>query len=428
VQDVTITNDERSIVHVQSFGFEPGGTLNFEVDDFVLLVPKNDVTEISKTSFDIAFAVLRTSTESGIKIDDNKPGSCFHKELQTLAGTDSPDTFVISLENRKDWNQVNFQKKLTIPGFYHVYFSNCETSTHVSFTLKMELYNVFDGVRNYLSAGETYLPIWYGVICLLFGLMLIIWLTYLYRNRTSVKSIHWLMTSVLVLKFFTLMFESLKYRALATTGHHNGWSVLFYIFNSVKGFMLFSVIALIGTGWSYLKPFLTERDKQLMLAVLVAQFMINIAIIVVDVSPISSSSWVTWKDILHLVDMACCCITLFPIVWSIRHLRDGAQVDGKAQNNLTKLSNFRTFYLLVIAYIYLTRIVVFVLSSSLGFEKTWVANVFFEACTMLFYGTTGYLFRPQEVNPYLALDQDESDARTQIALQAQEDGDEFLAP
>ena len=45
---------------------------------------------------------------------------------------------------------------------------------------------------------------------------------------------------------------------------------------------MFSVIVLIGTGWSYLKPFLTERDKQIMLVVFVVQVMVNIAVVVVD--------------------------------------------------------------------------------------------------------------------------------------------------
>ncbi len=34
-----------------------------------------------------------------------------------------------------------------------------------------------------------------------------------------------------------------------------------------------------------------------------------------------SLRWLTWRDLFHLVDIACCCAILFPIVWSIRHLR-----------------------------------------------------------------------------------------------------------
>ncbi len=35
--------------------------------------------------------------------------------------------------------------------------------------------------------------------------------------------------------------------------------------------LFFAVIVLIGTGWSYMKPFLTDRDRQIMLAVMVGR-------------------------------------------------------------------------------------------------------------------------------------------------------------
>lgn len=34
-----------------------------------------------------------------------------------------------------------------------------------------------------------------------------------------------------------------------------------------------------------------------------------------------SMVWIKWRSTLHVVDLMCCCSILFPIVWSIRHLR-----------------------------------------------------------------------------------------------------------
>ena len=39
-----------------------------------------------------------------------------------------------------------------------------------------------------------------------------------------------------------------------------------------------------------------------------------------------------------------CCLILLPIVWSIRHLRESSEVDGKAARNLERLKRFRKFY------------------------------------------------------------------------------------
>ena len=40
---------------------------------------------------------------------------------------------------------------------------------------------------------------------------------------------------------------------------------------SLKGMLLFTVIALIGTGWSIVRPFLTDRDKKIIIALLSLQ-------------------------------------------------------------------------------------------------------------------------------------------------------------
>ena len=59
---------------------------------------------------------------------------------------------------------------------------------------------------------------------------------------------------------------------------------------------------------------------------MLAQVCAEVAIVVLDENTPVSRSWFTWRDILHLVDIICCCAVLFPIVWSIKHLREASQV------------------------------------------------------------------------------------------------------
>lgn len=47
---------------------------------------------------------------------------------------------------------------------------------------------------------------------------------------------------------------------------------------------------------------------------------------ILDEATPASRNWITWRDILHLVDIVCCCAVLFPIVWSIKHLREASEV------------------------------------------------------------------------------------------------------
>lgn len=103
---------------------------------------------------------------------------------------------------------------------------------------------------------------------------------------------------------------------------------------------------------------------------------------------------------------------------SIRHLRDASATDGKAAKNLAKLrcvaacepmstipcstpsspcSVFRLFYVMVFSYIYVTRIVVFLISSTIPFRNVWLGALFEELATLIFYFTTGcVLLEPDE--------------------------------
>ena len=119
-----------------------------------------------------------------------------------------------------------------------------------------------------------------------------------------------------------------------------------------------------GTGWSIVKPYLSGRERRIVVVVLVLQVVDNLALVVFEEAAPGSRAWLTWRDVLHLVDIACCVAILMPIVWSIRHLREAAAADGKAADTVGKLTLFRQFYVMVVAYVYFTRIVVFLLAAT----------------------------------------------------------------
>lgn len=90
--------------------------------------------------------------------------------------------------------------------------------------------------------------------------------------------------------------------------------------------------------------------------------------------------------------------------------RQAAEVDGKAQHNLVKLQLFRHFYVMVVAYIYFTRIVVYLLAATIPFHLMWLGPVSTELATLLFYVITGYNFRPAVDNPYFPVRTEENEA------------------
>ena len=65
--------------------------------------------------------------------------------------------------------------------------------------------------------------------------------------------------------------------------------------------MLFVIIALIGTGWAFLKPFLTDKDKKIFLVVIPLQILDNIALIIIEETAPGSQEWDTWVSFCSLV-------------------------------------------------------------------------------------------------------------------------------
>ncbi|CAN0075439.1 unnamed protein product, partial [Ectocarpus fasciculatus] len=96
-----------------------------------------------------------------------------------------------------------------------------------------------------------------------------------------------------------------------------------------------------------------------------SQVLNNVAQIVLEETAPGSMVWLKWRNVLHVVDIVCCCFILVPIIWSIRNLRDASLADSKA---IRRLNVFTGFYKMVLGYIYFTRIVLVLFSAMLPFE------------------------------------------------------------
>ena len=182
----------------------------------------------------------------------------------------------------------------------------------------------------------------------------------------------------------------------------------------------------------------------MILGVLVLQVINNIALVALTTETEGERAFDNWTAILHLVDIICCCTVLMPIIWQVNQLEqnmeqnqhkgkeEGASEEDSFINDrfadadefipedefedesedegvepipdarmAAKLKLFRSFYMIVIAYIYMTRIVVYLFDSTLDYKHTWVTEFVIELTTLVFYCSIGYMFRPMNENPYL---------------------------
>jgi len=402
IHHLNIRRDSRKHFFIENFGFLAGGELHITVENYQVdgVVPEGDprarflikVTEADSTAFLDESADAKCLLDSQVEGDD----TLFVDPPKELGGN-TTRSFTIDEGNE---------------GLYNTYFVNC-LDMPVSFTLTLEQFN-FDssGRRVYLSAGLAQLPTLYGVFTAVYVAMFVVWTFGFMRGiGKKVNRVHYLMTVLVVLKFLSLLFQAIEMHFIKINGSAGGWSVPYFIFAGLKTVFFFVLVALIGTGWTFVKPFLSEKDKKIIMFVIPLQILDNVAMIIVDYTAPGSQGWFTWKDIFRLVDIICCGAVLIPIIWSIKHLREASQIDGKVARNLQKLKLFRQFYLIVVSYIYFTRIIIFLLDATLPFRLVWMGEMFSELAALSFFTIVGYKFSPSEDNPYFKIDLDDDAVR-----------------
>ncbi|KAM4855575.1 protein GPR108 isoform X1 [Urocitellus parryii] len=321
-------------------------------------------------------------------------------------------------------NSYNFSFHVVIgsraeEGQYNLNFHNCYNSMPgrerpFDITVMIREKNP-DG---FLSAAEIPLFKLYLIMSACFLAAGVFWVSVLCRNTYNVFKIHWLMAALAFTKSISLLFHSINYYFINSQGHPiEGLAVVHYITHLLKGALLFITIALIGSGWAFIKYILSDKEKKVFGVVIPLQVLANVAYIVIESREEGASDYGLWKEILFLVDLICCGAILFPVVWSIRHLQDASDTDGKVAVNLAKLKLFRHYYVMVICYVYFTRIIAILLRVAVPFQWQWLYQLLVEGSTLAFFVLTGYKFQPAGDNPYLQLPQeDEEDVQMEQVM------------
>ncbi|KAJ5075825.1 hypothetical protein M0811_06687 [Anaeramoeba ignava] len=387
ISNFKIEDDKREGFLLKKFGFDPNGIIKFKINSLTFSRHINPHEQPN-----IGFIIHKFLEND---LENHNMVKCPFENIRK---------FVI-VANESEWRK-GFEWKIKInesqEGEYLIWYRNCEDLS-VSFDLVLTLYN--EG-PNYLSVGEFPLPGTYLMFFFFYFVITLFWLIYLRKNKDQkINRVHFLMTALLISKMFCVLFLSIEYFDIQKSGVPNGWNIPYYIFAFFKGVLTFIVIILIGTGWSFLKKSLSLKEKRLFAIVIPLQILDNIALVVITEQNHSSKTFYIWEIIFRLVDIICVCLILFPIIWSINHLKSVANVDKSISRILGKLKLFRLFYILTVSFIYSTRILIIFLEHLLSYKYTWIAPFFDELLTFLFFVTIGYKFRPEKANPLLKITQ-----------------------
>uniref|UniRef100_A0A7N5P280 G protein-coupled receptor 107 n=1 Tax=Ailuropoda melanoleuca TaxID=9646 RepID=A0A7N5P280_AILME len=283
-------------------------------------------------------------------------------------------------------------------GLYSLYFHKCsgnEVRSGDKFSFSLDIEITEKNPDSYLSAGEIPLPKLYISMAFFFFLSGTIWIHILRKRRNDVFKIHWLMAALPFTKSLSLVFHAIDYHYISSQGFPiEGWAVVYYITHLLKGALLFITIALIGTGWAFIKHILSDKDKKIFMIVIPLQVLANVAYIIIESTEEGTTEYGLWKDSLFLVDLLCFNVPVI-LFFSL------------AAINLAKLKLFRHYYVLIVCYIYFTRIIAFLLKLAVPFQWKWLYQLLDEMATLVFFVLTGCKFRPASDNPYLQLSQED---------------------
>jgi hypothetical protein len=81
------------------------------------------------------------------------------------------------------------------------------------------------------------------------------------------------MLALVSVKALTLFGQAAMYLVIEHQGSPHGWNWVIYTFTALRGLLFFTVVVLIGTGWSHLSSniVMDERTKQVLVLVLPLQ-------------------------------------------------------------------------------------------------------------------------------------------------------------
>ncbi|XP_025418598.1 protein GPR107 [Sipha flava] len=466
IHTLKIEDDDRRYIALTTFGFYNGGILEVEIKNFHLPLNKLNETHgllLEKSIFDegnpyVDFQQEICPIESPSNVYETRKNSNLaifkfnfisNKVIVSCSSSMEPFYLFKDMNDLKKHQEIGFDdtettcSDMTLPifnsedpyyfnlsfvvyvkeksnqGLYNLYYHNCPNyaifpKSRQSFMVTITESNA---KGNYLSAGDIPLPSFYFSMSIIYFMAGVLWVYFLYRTTYPVYKIHYMMALLVFLKSATLFFHGLDFHFIQIKGQHIApWAFIFYTIRLLKGSVLFITIVLIGTGMTFVKHVLSDKDKNIFMIVIPLQVLANVAYAIIQESEEGDVQHNAWLDLFLLVDFMCCAAILFPILWSIRHLQEASQTDGKAAINLRKLKLFQQFYVMLVSYIYFTRILIYMLRMTVPFHLQWLNEFSKETATFVFFVMTGYKFRPTNANPYFQVASDVDDDDTDIVI------------
>ncbi|KAL8255770.1 hypothetical protein R6Q59_030837 [Mikania micrantha] len=254
IKSLKIRSDNRPMILFEKFGFTNTGNITVAISAVSV---NNTVPPLDRSR--LGFFLLREESLIQVLLE-------LEQNLNFCVVDSKFISLLFTFRDLPSLHQSSFHKSypVTYSGEYSLFFVNCQLDSLVTMDVRTELFNTDDGdTKNYLSSGLTHLPYLYFIISLIYLCFLGFWICVCFKNKRSVHHVHLLMSLLLTMKALSLFCAAEDNHHVKVTGyHHNLWNVLYHLFQFINGVFLYTVIVLIGSGWSHFKPILAKKGKE----------------------------------------------------------------------------------------------------------------------------------------------------------------------
>jgi len=253
IKTTPIVSDSRSVILFEEFGFRRGGRASVSATGVTWKVPEGSQLQAVDPTL-MGFFLISNSLFYKINNESDY--------AEATGGAFCPLTskYVQRLFLFKEVAPDGTGRgSLTVDADdqYTVLFSSCQEGVEVTMEVRTEMYNLRrSGAREYLPVGLLPLPGIFAAASVVHFAFLAAWAFVCAKHRRTAERIHAVMGALLLFKALKLACAAEDQWFVERTGTAHGWDVAFYVFGFFKGILLFTVIVLIGTGWSFLKPYL----------------------------------------------------------------------------------------------------------------------------------------------------------------------------
>ncbi|PIA29382.1 hypothetical protein AQUCO_06000036v1 [Aquilegia coerulea] len=421
-----INGSSSSLVFIEDFGFTDTGFVELNLSHISISNPKH--LNLSQIGFFLVsksiFSRINFGKEANITFC-LPIESCPNKVLYTL------DKLELALNGQKDDinnNYVNVKLSNLNPNKeFGLIFKNSQSDqqVHVSMDVVSAMYNLHgkggegDGAahrRRYLSSGKYRLFKMNFVFIILYMLLTAAWISVLLLKKITksngVFPIHYVILVVLLFQLSSLSIADLSLYNTNNVGYSDhGLSLLPHL---LEGVPLFTLVGLIGCGWSYLKHELRLREKILLVIVISVRLVANILKVY------------TFQQIYQIIDYPCdmSCIyyvtsysaielfsllaLLFHFIWTGRHLLNSGRTEGQSRLNLMKLNFVRPLFNAVLFYSCTKPLIGGIEAFKfLVATNAWPSFVVQEVETFVLYMFLVYRFWPEVHTEICMINQDE---------------------